>query len=181
MKDDFVYGHVRYELGNPLKVKFKKHFCYNCGEKLQVTEYKRVIARKDPDAKYFSFHGIIKRAMFIHDVFHCPNCSKIIEPITQLDYENIDIIIQKVIRNFKKKGLELIIQKIVEDENGCEIKDVYDLSENCHVRLVIQEEGKADIDFVIPIKRFPVNDRPFEILLSKRKLIKFIKERKFVH
>ena len=177
-----ISGHVSYEYGNELKVLFRKHFCRQCGEKLKIIEHQKIVERNSDEGKHYTYPTLVGETfLFVHHVFHCPKCERNIEYITQLSYEDIDIIIQKTVNYFKRKGLDLTIEKVLEDEYGNVLESVYDLVNYIYLHLIIKEDGKPDLDYKVITKRNRLYERPFEFPLSKRKLIKFIKERKFVH
>ena len=91
-----------YSFGNPFKVKFREHFCYKCGTKLFIIKHSKVVNRKSEDAKYYDFSiGVDGGVMvgtceFIHKVFYCSKCSEEIEFVTQINQEDIDILIRSV-------------------------------------------------------------------------------------
>ena len=43
-----------YYYGNFFKVKFRKHNCYNCGEKLMIVKHRKVVDQKSEEAKYYA-------------------------------------------------------------------------------------------------------------------------------
>ena len=94
--------------GNVFKVKFRDHYCYKCGEKLMIVKHRKVVNQKSEEAKYYNFDAggdttMVGPCEFIHKLFFCPKCSQNIEFITQINQEDIDIIIQKTVIYFKKK------------------------------------------------------------------------------
>ena len=67
-----------YCLGNPFKLKFRKHCCYVCGEKLSIVKHNKIISQKSEEAKYYDFSigrgAMIGACEFIHKVFYCQKC-----------------------------------------------------------------------------------------------------------
>lgn len=92
-----------YSFGNPFKVKFREHYCYRCGSKLSIVKHHKVVSQKSDEAKYYDFSiGVDGGVMvgsceFIHKVFYCPKCSQNIEFVTQINQEDIDILIVLVL------------------------------------------------------------------------------------
>ena len=89
-----------YNYGNTFKVKFRNHYCYKCGEKLTIVKHRKVVDQKSDEAKYYDFDAggdgaiMVGPCEFIHKVFFCPKCSQNIEFITQINQEDIEIIIK---------------------------------------------------------------------------------------
>ena len=89
-----------YSFGNPFKVKFREHYCYRCGSKLSIVKHHKVVSQKSDEAKYYDFSvGVDGGVMvgpceFIHKVFYCQKCSQNIEFVTQINQEDIDILIE---------------------------------------------------------------------------------------
>ena len=108
-----------YNYGSTFKVKFRKHYCYKCGEELIVVQHRKVVDQKSEEAKYYDFNAggdvvMVGPCEFIHKVFFCPKCSENIEFITQINQEDIEIISQKVISYFKKRNRKIFISKSYE-------------------------------------------------------------------
>lgn len=114
-----------YSFGNPFKVKFREHFCYKCGTKLFIIKHSKVVNRKSEDAKYYDFSiGVDGGVMvgsceFIHKVFYCSKCSEEIEFVTQINQEDIDILIGKVQKIFNNKDRKITIKKFLKVKMIC--------------------------------------------------------------
>ncbi|MBQ2875383.1 MAG: hypothetical protein IJE25_00060 [Clostridia bacterium] len=169
---------IYYTYGNPFKVKFREHYCYICGEKLMIVKHRKIVDQKSEEAKYYDFNagdGAIMGGSceFIHKVFFCPQCSQNIEFITQINKEDIDIIIKRVQKHFQKKGRNITISKCFENHNE-------EIVEKCAIELiknlclVIEENGKSTLVYKIPLTRKGYWERPYYFKISKRKLIKYL-------
>ncbi len=170
-----------YSYGNASKVKFRKHSCYRCGEKLIIVKHRKVISQKSEEAKYYDFSiGVDGGAMvgpceFIHKVFYCPKCSRNIEFITQINLEDIDVIIKKVIRYFKIRNREIFISKSYETKLEEVKENNFNLNDDTVLCLHILENNKETRLFNIPIIRRKFWERPHYFDITKKKLINFIK------
>ena len=80
---------------------------------------------------------------FIHKVFFCPKCSQNIEFITQINQEDIEIIIKKVISYFKKRNREIFISKSYETKLGRFIENNFNLNDDIILCLHISEKTKS--------------------------------------
>ena len=129
-----------YNYGNTFKVKFREHFCYKCGEKLMIVKHRKVVDQKTEEAKYYGAI-MIGSCEFIHKVFFCPKCSQNIEFITQINQEDIEIIIKKVISYFKKRNREIFISKSYETKLGRFIEN--NLNDDIILCLHISEKTKS--------------------------------------
>lgn len=94
-----------YSFGNPFKVKFRKHYCYNCGTNLSIIKHNKIVSPKSEEAKYYDFSNGVDGVMvgsceFIHKVFYCSTCLKQIEFVTQLSFEDLNNFIRKLKRKF---------------------------------------------------------------------------------
>ncbi len=168
-----------YSYGNAFKVKFRKHSCSKCGTQLVIVKHRKVVDQKSEEAKYYDF-SIVGDVMvgpceFIHKVFYCPKCSQNIEFITQINQEDIDIIIQKVISYFKKRNKEVFISKSYETKLEESIENNFDLNNDIVLCLHISENNKETRLFKIPIIRSKFWERPYFFNITKKKLINFIK------
>jgi len=170
-----------YSFGNPLKVKFRDHYCYKCGTKLSIVEHHKVVSQKSEEAKYYDFSiGVDGGVMvgsceFIHNVFYCTKCSENIEFVTQINQEDIDIIINKVERFFNNKGKKIVISKQYEVEDGFIDKKNFKIDLVKNLCLIIEEDDKAALYYKIPISRKNIRERPYYFKLTKRQLISFIR------
>lgn len=106
-----------YSAGNQFKINFRKHYCYKCGSKLSIIKLQKVVNQKLKKAKYYDFSfddgTMIGPCKFVHKAFNCRNCSQIIDCVTQLNQEDIDIIIKKVQDNFDDIGAKITIKNIL--------------------------------------------------------------------
>ena len=115
-----------YYYGNFFKVKFRKHNCYNCGEKLMIVKHRKVVDQKSEEAKYYDFDAggdggiMVGPCEFIHKVFYCPSCKENIEFRTQLSIEDVDVLIGKLQDKFRKKGIAIEIAKSYELKDGAQ-------------------------------------------------------------
>ena len=138
-----------YNYGNTFKVKFREHFCYKCGEKLMIVKHRKVVDQKTEEAKYYDFDAggdgaiMIGSWEFIHKVFFSPKCSQNIEFITQINQEDIEIIIKKVISYFKKRNREIFISKSYETKLGRFIENNFNLNDDIILCLHISEKTKS--------------------------------------
>lgn len=100
-----------YSFGNPFKVKFRNHYCFKCNNKLSIIKHYKIVHQKSEEAKYYDFSigadggNMVGPCEFVHNVFYCQTCSKQIEFVTQLSFEDIDIFIKKLKKSFWKKEL----------------------------------------------------------------------------
>lgn len=101
-------NYVWYSNGNPFKVMFRKHYCPTCGNILSKTRHKKLVNKNSPEAKYYAFDSNIDAVpignmrTFIHKVFDCPYCKRTFEYVTQTNLEDIDILIEKVKKEYIK-------------------------------------------------------------------------------
>ena len=169
-----------YNYGSTFKVKFRNHYCYKCGERLTVVKHRKVVDQKTEEAKYYDFDAggdgavMVGPCEFIHKVFFCPNCSTNIEFVTQINLEDIDILIDSVQKYFSDKGRDVNIKKRFENING-QVVEEFELESISSLYLIIEEKGKDCSVFKTPITRKNYWERPFYFPLKKRKLISFIK------
>ena len=170
-----------YNYGNIFKVKFRNHYCYRCGEKLMIVKHRKVVDQKSEEAKYYDFDAggdgaiMVGPCEFIHKVFFCPKCSQNIEFITQINQEDIEIIIQKVISYFKKRNRKIFISKSYETKLGELLGKNFSLSDDIILCLHISENNKESKIYKIPIVRRKFWERPYYFDISKKKLIDFMK------
>ena len=79
---------------NPFYLHLKKHFCYNCGNKLELRYNSKIVNSKSPEAKNYNFS--IGDTFLIGDVefrtryFYCTNC-------------HLDISVKEMKKHEKKK------------------------------------------------------------------------------
>lgn len=168
-----------YSFGNPFKVKFRKHYCYKCGSKLSIVKHHKVVSQKSNEAKYYDFSiGIADGIMvgpceFIHKTFYCQKCSKYIEFITQINQEDIDILIESVQKYFYNQGRNINIKKYFEDIDNAAAVD-YTIETVSNLCLLVEEKNKETLVYKIPISRKKQWERPYYFKVSKKDLIKFI-------
>ena len=68
----YIYG------ASPFYVHWKKHYCPNCGDKVELRYVSKVVNSKSPEAKNFDFS--VGDTYFVGDVefrtryFYCPKC-----------------------------------------------------------------------------------------------------------
>ncbi len=165
---------------HPFKVKFRTHNCYKCGTSLEIIKHRRIVDQKAIEARFFDFsfgtdcEYSIGPCEFIHKVFYCKSCSANIEFKTQLNQEDIDIIIEKVKKHFEKKGRTISIDRCYEDGDGQFVTKVHNPVEISNLCLMINEGEREDLIYKVRISFSDQFERPFYFDLSKRKLIKFI-------
>ncbi len=175
-----------YQSGDQFKVRFRKHYCYKCGKELSVIKHSKFVHSKEENAKYYDFttssgssyvprsraHGMCE---FIHKIFFCMKCIKPIEFVTQINQEDIDIIISKTQKYFLKRGRTVNIEKLFETQNN-ELVDRCIIDETVkNLVLKIKDEDEGYMIYNVPISRRDKYERPYYFDLKKRKLIKFIK------
>ncbi len=170
-----------YSAGNPFKVRFRKHYCCYCGTELQFTKHRKIVDQKSEEAKYYDFrkmgNGVILGSCeFIHKVFYCPKCNETIEFITQLNQEDIDIIIDKVTKYFAKKGRDISITKGFETRQGQITERVKTMENVVCLWLSVMENGKKTVEFKAPVLRRSTYERPYFFKVSQRELIKFMND-----
>ena len=171
-----------YSFGNPFKVKLRKHYCCNCGLELIIKNHHKIVSQNTEDAKYYDFNtggdgGImVGPCEFIHKIFFCKKCCNSIEFVTQLSFEDIDIILKQVENHFKRKGRLISISKKFQAANGEILNDIYNLSDNISLCLIIKENLKEDIIYNLPIKKKNTWERPYYFKISKYKIIKHIRQ-----
>ncbi|MDR1689802.1 MAG: hypothetical protein LBS21_14535 [Clostridiales bacterium] len=71
---------VKYIFSNPFFVKFKKHYCPECGNILRVKRESQIVNSRSEEAKNFDFYNgenfLIGGVKFIWNVFYCDVCNK---------------------------------------------------------------------------------------------------------
>lgn len=170
-----------YNLGNPFKVKHREHHCYKCGERLFIRKHYKVVSQKTEEAKYYDFNAggdgavMVGPCEFIHKVFYCKKCSEDIEFVTQLNQEDIDIIIDKVKKRFAKKGRTITIIKRFENQEGETNERISRIEQIKNVCLFIEESGREPLIYKVPLSRKECWERPYYFKVTKRNLLKFIK------
>lgn len=170
-----------YSFGNPFKVKFREHYCYRCGSKLSIVKHHKVVSQKSEEAKYYDFSAgvdggiMIGSCEFIHKVFYCQKCSQNIEFVTQINQEDIDIIIKKVKTYFFNKGRNINIKKRFENISN-EVVDEFTNESISNLCLLIEENYKNTLVYKIPICRKKSWERPYYFKVNKKDLIRFIQK-----
>ena len=170
-----------YSFGNPFKVKFREHYCYRCGSKLSIVKHHKVVSQKSDEAKYYDFSvGVDGGVMvgpceFIHKVFYCQKCSQNIEFVTQINQEDIDILIESIQKYFYTKGRNINIKKYFENINNEVVEDctIESISNLC---FLIEETDKDTLIYKIPISRKKNWERPYYFKVNKKDLIRFIQK-----
>ena len=169
-----------YSFGNPLKVKFREHYCYKCGAKLSIVQHRKVVDQKSDEAKYYdfsvgSFGGVMGGPCeFVHNVFYCSKCAKSIEFVTQINQEDIDILLKKIQKIFSKKGRKINIKKNFENtKNG--VVENCDIESAKNLNILIEENGEHSVIFRSPKTRKKHWERPYYFNINKRDLINSIK------
>ena len=169
-----------YSFGNPLKIKLREHYCYKCGTKLTIIKHHKVVSQKSEEAKYYDFSvgmdgGIMIGACeFIHKVFYCYKCSQNIECVTQINQEDIDILIDKVKKHFHNKGRKIVIIKQYEDTNGIVLDRISKIEQIKKILFTIEESEKEPLIYEIPICRKTQWERPYYFKIRKKQIIDFI-------
>lgn len=170
-----------YIFGNPFKVKFREHNCYKCGTKLSIVKHHKVVSQKSEEAKYYDFSigadgGVmVGSCEFIHKVFYCPKCSKNIEFVTQINQEDIDILIEKVKGYFRSKGRKVLIKKSFENQENVIEDSITEIELIQNLCLIIEEDEKETLIYKIPMSRKKNWERPYYFKVTKKQLIDFIK------
>ncbi len=171
-----------YSFGNPFKIKFRNHNCFKCGTKLVVVKHSKSVSSKSPESKYYDFSiGVdggymMGECEFIHKIFHCPTCQKSIEFVTQIDQEDIDIVLKKVKKYYDNRGRKIYIKKYFEDQNNKRLEQICEFDFIEYLCLVIEESEKEPLIYKAPIRRKKMWERPYYFNLTKKELIKFIKK-----
>ena len=114
-----------------------------------IIKHRKVVDQKSEEAKYYDFDAggdgaiMIGSCLFMHKVFFCPKCSQNIEFITQINQEDIEIIIKKVISYFKKRNREIFISKSYETKLGRFIENNFNFNDDIILCLHISEKTKS--------------------------------------
>ena len=172
-----------YSFGNPFKVKFREHNCYKCGAKLFIVNHHKVVSQKSEEAKYYDFSvgvdgGImVGPCEFIHKVFYCPKCSENIEFVTQLNQEDIDILIDKVKTYYKDKGRKISITKTFDHQENAMKDTSLKIEQIQNLCLIIEENGKESLIYQIPIRRKKNWERPCYFRVTKKQVLDFINQK----
>ena len=65
-------------MGNPIYTHLKKHYCPNCGEKLEIGSIKTIVNSRSPEARNYDLScgdsTLIGNIEFYTAAFHCPQC-----------------------------------------------------------------------------------------------------------
>ena len=171
-----------YSFGNTNKVKFRDHYCYKCDAELIILKNSKMVNPKSEEAKYYEFYSgplggrMVGACEFIHNVFFCPKCKEDIEFVTQLNQEDIDIIIDKVQRYFNRRGRKISIYKRFEVENGILEEVCRHIDQVKNLCFLIEEKGKETFIYKVQISRKQCWERPYYFDVTKRELINFIKK-----
>lgn len=175
-----------YNLGNPFKLKFRKHYCYKCGSKLNIVKHHKVVCQNSDESKYYDFSidvdgGImVGSCEFIHKVFYCHKCSQNIEFVTQINQEDIDILIKSIQKYFHNKGRNIKIKKYFENINNEVVAVCVDESIS-NLCLLVEENGKNFLPYKIPITRKKNWERPYYFKINKKAIIRFINKQEQKH
>lgn len=73
-------------MGTPIFALFGKHHCIECGSKLQLKKYSRVVTKDSEDAKRYNYDGFGDFKV-VWKKFYCPHCNRNIECATQISFE----------------------------------------------------------------------------------------------
>ena len=171
---------IFYSFGNPLKVKFRKHYCYKCGRELSILKDSKIVSPKSEEARYYDFNigsdGVMfGPCEFSHNVFYCPTCSEQIEFVTQLSLEDIDIFIEKTRKKFFKKNINLEIKKAYETEKGNHLR-AESLENVPYLCLTVYHADKEVFVYKIPRKRKNCWERPYYFETPTKEFVKSIKK-----
>lgn len=172
---------VYYSFGNPFKVKFRRHYCYNCGTKLLIVKHHKIVSQKSPEAKYYSFDGgsddgvMVGPCLFIHKVFYCPKCLENIEFDTQISLEDIDNMVKALECYFQKKAMPIAIKKSYERQDGIMERRLSQIKQVKNLSLSIEKNSNEVLNYKMPISRKKIWERPYYFKKSKYKLKKFLK------
>ena len=169
-----------YSFGNPVKIKYREHYCYKCGTKLSIVKHHKVVSQKSDEAKYYDFSvGVDGGVMvgpceFIHEVFYCQKCSQNIEFVTQINQEDIDILMRKIEKFFINQGRQINIKKKFENFEN-EIEEMCNIESVRNLCLLIEENDKDTLVYKTPRIRKKHWERPYFFKIQKKDLIRFIK------
>lgn len=110
-------------MGTPITALFGKHHCIECGSKLQLKKYSRVVTKDSDDAKYYNYDGFGDFKV-VWKKFYCPHCNRNLECATQTSYEKF-LKYDELIENELKKHFEpsLISKKWI-NNNGMELNNL---------------------------------------------------------
>lgn len=170
-----------YNFGNPFKLKFREHYCYKCDANLLIHMHHKIVSQKSDEAKYYDFSipcdggNMVGSCEFIHKVFYCPKCLQDIEFVTQINQEDIDIILKKVKIFFNKHGRKINIMKCFENIED-EIVEICDVEFSKNLCILIDENNKDTLVYKISISRKECWERPYYFKINKKSLIKFIQK-----
>ncbi|NLE05567.1 MAG: hypothetical protein GX638_12310 [Crenarchaeota archaeon] len=98
-----------------------------------------------------------------------------IEFVTQINQEDIDILIKKVKNYFNKKGRNINIKKYFENMDN-EIIEECTIESISNLCLLIEESNIDTLVYKIPITRKKSWERPYYFKINKNDIIKFIKK-----
>ena len=167
-----------YQFGNPIKARYRKHYCYKCGTSLSIINHEKIVSQDSQEACYYSFSDLdgqmVGSCKFIHKVFYCPKCSDNIEFITQLNQEDIDNIINKTIAYFAKRGKKVSITKCYKNKIGDIVNYITQIEQIKKMVLIIDVDGQKTIQYEVPISQKLSYECPYYFNITKKQLIKFI-------
>ena len=63
---------------NPLWLRFKKHYCPKCANRVQLSYIRKIVNSASPEAQYYDFSlgdtYLIGDVEFRRSIFYCPHC-----------------------------------------------------------------------------------------------------------
>ncbi len=167
-----------YNFGNPFKVKFREHYCYMCKSCLCIIKHSKIISKKSAEAKYYDFSAgdveMMGDCEFIHKVFYCSNCECEIEFVTQISFEDVDIILNKIKNKLEANGKNYYIIKSYTNDKDEEIGNPNNVNHLKNMIINIYSENKKIGQYNIPILEKGSWERPYYFRLKKRELLKYI-------
>lgn len=146
---------------------------------LSIAKHEKIVSRKSDEAKYYNFHSMGSSGphKFLHNVFYCPKCLEYIEFITQLNYEDINILIYKIKKYSSKKGRNIQVKKSFETKEGKLIDKVDQLENIQNGCLIFWEDNKMILDYRFPLLREKNWERPYYFRFSKKQIMTLLKNK----
>lgn len=172
-----------YSFGNSFKVKFRKHYCYNCGTNLSIIKHNKIVSPKSEVAKYYDFSNgvdggvMVGSCEFIHKVFYCSTCLKQIEFVTQLSFEDLNSFIRKLKRKFLRKGVHLTFKKLFETKENKYIDKVSQWEDIQNFCLFIYMNNKELFVSKFPLLRKNSWERPYYFKINAREIVKSLEQK----
>lgn len=158
-------------LGTNIKAIFGKHYCIYCGGLLNLQKNSRIIKKGSVDEKCYNYDGFGDFKV-VWKNFHCSNCGKSTECITQISYEAH----QKRELKVKKFLLAYVniesIRKIWIDKNNASLNSIpfFDNVETDNIYKCVYFIKHESFEYKLSLseaKRIKLRERPYKIKKDK--------------